>query len=686
MIKDKQLLKEKVFYWLLAFVAITISFPAYSISSQAIIGFALFWIFFNSFTEKKELLKKNIIPFLILSIPFWLEIIGLIFSNDFSAASKEITIKIPFLIFPLTLFSVKLHNKTASFITKQFCFGVFAASLLALLKMIYFKVNSLGDYFYYDKLSILLNKHTTYFALFIVLGILFVFHQLLNKKINRIVAVVLLSLFIPMLYMLSVRISVLALLISVLILVFYHLKTKYLILLLIALPLLFGAIYFTPNFQKRFEKSTIENTEIDDIDFRKLHWKAVIETVSQNSLLVGGGTGSNRDYLYDKYKEYKLTAAYEDEYNAHNQFLEILLNNGIIGLFLFLFLLVYLAKNFVYTKDSLAISFFAAFLIFMLTESILERHSGVIVFAFFMSLYLSKSSNKIEVKSIVKNPMITLFFGLLVGILVAFLYKPESNQPKFIEVVEVVKKQKAKVFSDSFENNIQSFWIKEVADITRDSLVKDPTDSTNTVLKITNHLNDYISGGKRAEYLFRPKDSVGQKIKYSFKFLLPESFFKKGELRSSYIIHQWHDEPAPGYNWQTYKRTTEPPINLQVEHNPNGNYVLYFLTGLKTGSMDEVVKIKWPENLVPNKWYTFSCEVLWGLYNNKSYSEPKLDNQYFVNRINPKDSTLTHKIYRRNLYNSIPNYFKFGLYRQGLQKYDRSIYLDDLRLESIETK
>jgi hypothetical protein len=183
--ENRQLLKEKIFYWLLTFVAITIAFPAYSISSQAIIGFSIFWIFYNSFKEKKELLQKNIISFLILSIPFWLELFGTIFTDDFETALKEITNRIPFFFFFLTLFSVKLQNKTVPFIAKQFSIGVFVASLLALIKMAYFKINSLGDYYYYDKFSILLNKHTTYFALFVVLSILFVIHQLIDKKINK---------------------------------------------------------------------------------------------------------------------------------------------------------------------------------------------------------------------------------------------------------------------------------------------------------------------------------------------------------------------------------------------------------------------------------------------------------------------------------------------------------------------
>ena len=400
--ENRQLLKEKIFYWLLTFVAITIAFPAYSISSQAIIGFSIFWIFYNSFKEKKELLQKNIISFLILSIPFWLELFGTIFTDDFETALKEITNKIPFLIFPLTLFSVKLQNKTVPFIAKQFSIGVFVASLLALIKMAYFKINSLGDYYYYDKFSILLNKHTTYFALFVVLSILFVIHQLIDKKINKKVSTALLVLFVPLIYMLSVRISILALLVALLVLVIYRIKRKYIRGLLIALPIIFASIYFTPNFKKRFEKSTTENTEIKDIDYRKLHWESVLEMISQNSLLVGNGTGSNRDFLYNKYRENKLTAAYENEYNAHNQFLEIFLNQGFIGISFFMLLLIFLMYNFIKSKNSLALSVLSAIIIFMFTESILERHSGVIVFALFMSLLIVKNKKIQCIKGIIK--------------------------------------------------------------------------------------------------------------------------------------------------------------------------------------------------------------------------------------------------------------------------------------------
>jgi len=277
-----------------------------------------------------------------------------------------------------------------------------------------------------------------------------------------------------------------------------------------------------------------------------------------------------------------------------------------------------------------------------------------------------------------------LYFVLLICSLNLFSCKEKEKEIEY-SLTEI---KEPKIFCDDFENEMQNFWIKQLAHESRDSILKDPLNKNNTVLKVTNNLEDRVSGGIRSELLFFPKDSIGYKTKYSFRFLLPEEFFKKGEAKGWYIIHQWHDAPEPGFNWKTYKRKTQPPVHLLVEHNTNGEYFLYFKSGLETGSLNEIESIKWKEKLKPNKWYTFSCEILWGMYSaeNFSYAKPKLDGKYFVNKFNTKDSTFTHKIVRRNMYNSIPNYFKFGLYRAGYEKYNRDIYFDDFYLESERVK
>ncbi|MDB9980464.1 hypothetical protein OAD52_01995, partial [Ulvibacter sp.] len=103
MTASKNILKQQVFYWLLAMVAITLPFPGDSLNSQAIILLVVYWLFYNPLREKIQLLKENKVLFLLLSIPFWLAVIGLTYSTDFGGAMRGVELRIPFLVFPLIL-------------------------------------------------------------------------------------------------------------------------------------------------------------------------------------------------------------------------------------------------------------------------------------------------------------------------------------------------------------------------------------------------------------------------------------------------------------------------------------------------------------------------------------------------------------------------------------------------------
>ncbi len=397
---SRNILKDKIFYWMLTFVAITLPFPAYSINSQAIIILLVYWIFYNSFNEKLEILKENKFWLLLLSSPFLIAILGLIYTADVSDAFRDIELKVPFLVLPLVFFSVKLSAEITSFILKYFTYAVLVATVLAGSKVLYFKINALGNYFYYDRFSEFLDKHTTYFSLFVVVCMLILLHRFLVLKHKRFYLLAGYGFFIFVLYILSVRISIIALLIGTIILLLYHLNLKQKLGAIFILPLLFGSLYFTPNFQKRFQPSITESTQMNDTDFRKLHWKAVVETIKHNSILIGNGTRGNRDYLYAKYKEYKLTSAYEEEYNAHNQYLEILLDYGLFGLLVFLFFIFYLFKLFINSKDALGVSFLCVFIFYMFTESILERQSGIVLFSLVIPLLVYKNlSVKIKTRA-----------------------------------------------------------------------------------------------------------------------------------------------------------------------------------------------------------------------------------------------------------------------------------------------
>lgn len=124
------------------------------------------------------------------------------------------------------------------------------------------------------------------------------------------------------------------------------------------------------------------------------HWLSVIETIKSNNLFFGNGTGSNRDFLMEQYQIRKLTSAYLEEYNAHNQFLEIMLDYGIIGLISLLFLLIYLYYYQIKHRKILPILMLNIFIIFFITESLLVRQSGIMIFALILTLITYETFNK----------------------------------------------------------------------------------------------------------------------------------------------------------------------------------------------------------------------------------------------------------------------------------------------------
>jgi len=381
--------REFYFLFSLIMVLMTIPLPKYSLNSQFIFPFIFFWILLNTLKEKINLFKQNKLFFLLLSIPFWLHFLGLAYTSNFNEGVGEILKQLPFLIFPLVFSTIDVGFITRKKVFHFFPISVFIATVLAIIKAAFFLFNNLGSYFYYDQFDIFLNKHTTYFSLFIIISILMIIDDIIRNKKLKFNGIMLIT-FILSLYFLSVRISIITVAFVSFILVWKmpH-KLKYLFLFLI--PLLLLTVFYSPNFKKRFQPSNTETATIQDIDFRKLHWLSVIETIAETPI-IGNGTGGHRYSLYKKYKKRELTAAYERNYNAHNQYLEVILDFGLLGFSFFSFYLGYFIYIAIKRKDILFLLIGCSFLVYFTTESILVRNSGIIVYSLLITmLYYIKS-------------------------------------------------------------------------------------------------------------------------------------------------------------------------------------------------------------------------------------------------------------------------------------------------------
>jgi O-antigen ligase len=118
-------------------------------------------------------------------------------------------------------------------------------------------------------------------------------------------------------------------------------------------------------------------------------WKCSFDVVKEHWLL-GVGTGDTQDELQKAYEKRKFYfASMYNRYNAHNQYIQNLLMNGILALFIFLAALLY--PVFISINKRVGIHIYTIFLLAIMlifcTESFLEINKGIVFYSFFNSIF-----------------------------------------------------------------------------------------------------------------------------------------------------------------------------------------------------------------------------------------------------------------------------------------------------------
>jgi len=202
---------------------------------------------------------------------------------------------------------------------------------------------------------------------------------------------------------LSSRATIIATLIIVVIIVpFFLLQGKKKLIFFLS-SLFFSALIFiiitqVTTIKKRYiydlENDLSEYRDPGDLtESRLARWNLELGLI-QKSPFLGYGTGSEKFVLKDTYFENKFYRSYLLGLNAHNQFLSFLLNAGLIGLFVFLYIYYYGLRVAIKRKDFLLLSFLIILLIVSFSENILDVSKGVLFYGFFFSFLLLADSNK----------------------------------------------------------------------------------------------------------------------------------------------------------------------------------------------------------------------------------------------------------------------------------------------------
>ena len=111
--------------------------------------------------------------------------------------------------------------------------------------------------------------------------------------------------------------------------------------------------------------------------------KSALNIASEHPM--GVGTGMERHYLIEQYKQDFNSRAYRFQYNTHNMYLSALVNYGWIGAVIFIVFMLGLLIVAIRDKSWLFTAFVLLLIAVGTTESYLVVHKGVILVAFFLS-------------------------------------------------------------------------------------------------------------------------------------------------------------------------------------------------------------------------------------------------------------------------------------------------------------
>lgn len=238
------------------------------------------------------------------------------------------------------------------------------------------------------------NIHPTYACIYslFALGILiiqFLNGEFTNKlKLKIVNALIVLILLIYSLF-LAAKGPLLAFIISMVVVLFIKLKRIHFYIISSALVSIFiVAIVVLPPLKDRINEVFHPNrTEvISSVSIRKIIFKSSLQLIKEDGLF-GVGVGDVQDNLNRKYQPYHEDKFTTTSYNTHNEYFNLLLSAGVIGIISLLLTLIFPLIAAI-KKNQTNLIFFILFIsICFLFENILSRQKGILFFTIFYMIY-----------------------------------------------------------------------------------------------------------------------------------------------------------------------------------------------------------------------------------------------------------------------------------------------------------
>ncbi len=397
--------KNILFPWTIVLLSFFLPIIKYGIQIPILL-FIVSWFFYPKVT-----FKSIRWPLLVLSGFYIFHLVGMLYTTHLEYGIIDLVEKLSLLLFPVFFALAKpLSRIFRRIILLAFGLGTMVSVILSFsMATIYYTDSGNMREFYMSNFSHLF--HPSYIAMYINFAIAILLTLLtafkFSKKQHISIWLVILFLSLTLVFPTS-KMGFIAFILMV---VFFLIKWATMgeifkmnsaLLLLVSLCL-FVFIKFDPISQSRInsavqyadgEQKPTKTAQVESNAARIYAWKAALSEIKQHPF--GVGTGDINVVLENHFRKEGLDELADKGLNPHNQYLQSAMALGIPALLWFLFSLVFPFRKIIRTKDWLYAFFICLFALNISVESMLEKQSGVIFFAFFNSFFFFNTIRKEE--------------------------------------------------------------------------------------------------------------------------------------------------------------------------------------------------------------------------------------------------------------------------------------------------
>ena len=342
--------------------------------------------------------------FLAFIVFYTLHVASLLYSTNYNYAFFDLGEKISFLLFPFMLKAFSFSKKETARFRYFFIGGLIIASLACLAKAFYgyYNTGKTGLFFYTGFSGLM---HPAYLTIYLNIALLFLADEFVSRNNRKIIITLISIFFILIVTLLASRMAWMVTLISFIVYMYIQFSRGHLVRVekIFFLTVLASFALFQMATLKVFNRFTgvqqdiqssseVVPAKVTSTSTRIYLWKNAMEVISKNPLL-GVGVGDVKDELIKVYVKNNHTKAAEQKLNPHNQYLQSTVALGIPGLIVLVWIFFAAFRNSFRNRDWICFLFTGIIALNCMTESILERQAGIIIFTFLLSLFFTRTNH-----------------------------------------------------------------------------------------------------------------------------------------------------------------------------------------------------------------------------------------------------------------------------------------------------